>query len=74
MAKHFELTISDDSFSWRRNEASIAAEAALDGIFVMRPNVGAGQLPTGEVVATHDKRLATVERSFSPDLSIGITT
>ena len=63
MAKHFSLTIGDDSFSFSRKEDQIAAEAALDGIYVVRTNVSAAQLPTGEVVATY-KRLANVERAF----------
>jgi len=63
MAKHFEVFISDDSFSYRRNEASIAEERALDGIYVVRTNVSPEQLTTGEVVTTY-KRLANVERAF----------
>ena len=36
VAKHFELTIGDDHFGFARNTAQIAAEAALDGIYVIR--------------------------------------
>jgi hypothetical protein len=36
MAKHFELVIGDDSFSFSRKEAKISAEAALDGTYVVR--------------------------------------
>jgi hypothetical protein len=36
MAKHFDLTITDDSFSFSRKEEQISAEAALDGIYVVR--------------------------------------
>jgi hypothetical protein len=36
MAKHFELAITDDSFSFSRKEEQISAEAALDGIYVVR--------------------------------------
>jgi hypothetical protein len=36
MAKHFELVIADDSFSFSRKNDQIAAEAALDGIYVVR--------------------------------------
>ena len=36
MAKHFQLTISDRSFSWSRVEESIQKEASLDGIYVIR--------------------------------------
>ena len=36
VAKHFELTITDDHFSFARNTDRIAAEGALDGIYVIR--------------------------------------
>ena len=36
VAKHFELVIADDSFSFSRKEDQISAEAALDGIYVVR--------------------------------------
>ena len=36
VAKHFSLEISDDSFSFSRKDAQISAEAALDGIYVVR--------------------------------------
>ena len=38
MAKHFQITIADDAFSFVQNPLSIAAEAALDGIYVGRPH------------------------------------
>ena len=44
MAKHFELTIADASFSFARNEASIQKEAALDGFYVLRTNTPADRL------------------------------
>jgi len=63
MAKHFELTIADTSFSFTRNEASIQKEAALDGFYVLRTNVPAETLDTAAVVSTY-KCLAQVERAF----------
>src|SRR5487761_865417 len=39
MAKHFRRTVTETSFSYERDEASIAREAALDGLYVLRPNV-----------------------------------
>jgi hypothetical protein len=63
MAKHFITEITEGSFSFSANEASIASEAALDGIYVLRTNVGAAQLSTAEVVESY-KRLARVERAF----------
>ena len=47
MAKHFELTIAEASFSFTRNEASIQKEAALDGFYVLRTSVPAGTLGYG---------------------------
>ena len=63
MAKHFELTIADTSFSYSRNEASIRKEAALDGFYVLRTNVPAETLDTAAVVSTY-KSFAQVERAF----------
>jgi len=63
MAKHFTLTIADDSFRYERNQEAIAAEAALDGIYVVRTTVDAERLSPQEVVLSY-KRLANVERAF----------
>ena len=63
MAKHFELTITDTSFSFTRNEASIQKEAALDGFYVLRTSVPAETLDAAAVVSTY-KSLAQVERAF----------
>jgi hypothetical protein len=63
MGKHFTIEIGEESFSYRRDEAAIAAEAALDGIYVLRTNVAADALSTAEVVTSY-KRLAGVERAF----------
>ena len=45
VGKHSEITVTDDRFSWARDEARIAEEAALDGIYVIRTNVPADELP-----------------------------
>jgi len=63
MAKHFEIEIADDSFSFSRKESQIAAEAALDGIYVLRTSLSGEALPTDEVVSSY-KSLAGVERAF----------
>lgn len=63
MAKHFELTITEDSFAWRRNDASIACEARLDGLYVIRTNVPASALDAAAAVRAY-KDLARVERAF----------
>jgi hypothetical protein len=63
MAKHFQLTIDDASFSFARDEASITREAALDGFYVLRSNVPKETLDTPAVVLAY-KSLAQVERAF----------
>ena len=63
MAKHFQRTITETSFSYARNETAIAQEATLDGLYVLRTNVGAEQLDTAAVVLAY-KSLAHVERAF----------
>lgn len=63
MAKHFTLTITDDHFGFARNTEAIDAESKLDGIYVIRTNVPAEQLPAPEVVRSY-KDLARAERAF----------
>ena len=63
MAKHFDFTILDDAFCFSRKEEAIAAEAALDGIYVLRTSLGEELLATEEVVSSY-KALAGVERAF----------
>ena len=63
MAKHFELDIGDGQFAYRRKADAIAAEAALDGLYVVRTSVRPERLDTAAVVETY-KRLAVVERDF----------
>jgi hypothetical protein len=63
VGKHFTLEITDTSFRAARDEAAIAREAALDGIYVLRTSVAAERLPTAEAVRSY-KRLAAIERAF----------
>jgi hypothetical protein len=63
VAKHFELTITDTRFAFRRNLASIAAETALDGLYVIRTSLSVAQLDAVATVAAY-KSLAHVERAF----------
>ncbi len=63
MAKHYTWTITDDAFTFTRNQANIDTEAALDGIYVVRTSVPAADLATDQVVATY-KSLSRVERDF----------
>jgi hypothetical protein len=63
MAKHFELDIAEGHFAFHRRTGEIAAEAALDGLYVVRTSVPPEQLDAPAVVATY-KRLSAVERDF----------
>jgi hypothetical protein len=63
VAKHFSIQIGDDHLSYARDPGSIADEAALDGIYVLRTSVGGGELGSGEIVSSY-KALAHVERAF----------
>ena len=63
MKKHFEVTITNASFSYRRNEASITEEAKLDGIYVVRTSLAADELTAAEAVRTY-KQLSVVEKAF----------
>jgi hypothetical protein len=63
MAKHFTRTITDSSFTYARNQHSIAEEAALDGLYVLRTNVSQDRLDTAGVVLAY-KSLAHVEQAF----------
>lgn len=63
VGKHFITEIGDDHFSFRRDEARIAHEAVLDGLYVIRTSVGVDRLSSAEVVASY-KRLQRVERAF----------
>src|SRR5215472_3349761 len=61
--KHFEITITDDSLAVTRRQDRIGAEAALDGFYVLRTPVPAGELDAPAVVAAC-KNLRYVERDF----------
>lgn len=63
MAKHFELVIADGVFTYERRTEAIAAEAALDGLYVIRTSVAPDELDASGVVLAY-KRLAAVERDF----------
>ena len=63
MKKHFKVTITDDAFRYERDEASIAQEARLDGMYAIRTNVPKDELTSEEAVASY-KQLAVVEKAF----------
>jgi transposase len=63
VGKHFELAIGDTTFTYQRRPDSIAAEAALDGIYLIRTSVPATQMEAADCVRNY-KSLANVERAF----------
>ena len=63
MAKHFDIAIGEDRLSFSRRKEEIAAEARLDGIYVIRTNVAQERLDAGGTVSAY-KGLAVVERDF----------
>ena len=63
MGKHFHRTITDTSFTYHRDTDAIDAEAALDGIYVLRTSVPAADLDAAGVITSY-KNLANVERDF----------
>src|ERR1700724_2152981 len=63
MAKHFQISITDDAFSFAQNPLSIAAEAALDGIYVVRTNLPAEHSDAAATVRAY-KSLSGVEHAF----------
>jgi transposase len=63
VAKHLEVSITDDAFTFERIAASIAAEAAVDGLYVIRTSVKAQRMDAPTCVRTY-KSLAQVERAF----------
>jgi len=72
MGKHFGLDIGDGRFSYARDNARIAAEAALDGLYVIRTSVSDERLDAAGVVTAY-KALSHVEqqfRAFKDDLAV----
>ena len=63
MAKHIALSITDTTLVWTRKDAAIAAEAALDGLYVIRTSLSKDKLDANAAVAAY-KSLAHVERAF----------
>ncbi len=63
VAKHFELNIGQDTLSWTRRQHAIDAEAALDGLYVIRTSLDAQRMDAPDCVRSY-KALANVERAF----------
>jgi len=73
MKKHFQIAITDTTFTYTRDTEQIAAEAALDGFYILRTSLTDADAPIGEVVRAY-KNLEQAERAFGsikgPDLQI----
>ncbi|HMO46539.1 MAG TPA: transposase, partial [Rubrivivax sp.] len=63
VAKHFELSIGQASLSWSRRQDAIDAEAALDGLYVIRTSLSAQRMAAPDCVRSY-KALSNVERAF----------
>jgi transposase len=63
VAKHFELSISDAALGWARRQDAIDAEAALDGLYVIRTSLDAKRMDAPSCVRSY-KALSNVERAF----------
>lgn len=71
VAKHFDIHITDDSLTVTRNQEKIDAEAACDGLYVIRSNVSENELSEAELVENY-KNLQSVERAFHSFKSVDI--
>lgn len=63
MAKHYTLDIGDDTFDFEINQAHVAAEAALDGLYVVRTSLAPERMGAEDTVRNY-KNLNQVERAF----------
>ena len=61
--KHFSIAVTDSDISWERNKKKIRAEAALDGIYIVRTSLGEGDIGADDAVYAY-KSLSRVERAF----------
>jgi hypothetical protein len=62
MGKHYDLTIANTSFAYRRKAETIATEARLDGIYVIRTNVPAAALTAEQTVAAYKPKFGGCRR------------
>jgi hypothetical protein len=71
VGKHFDIVIEDASIRYERKQAQIDAEAALDGIYVIRTSVKT-EVASAEQTVFHYKSLSTVERAFRSIKSVDL--
>jgi Transposase DDE domain len=73
MRKHFDLQITNQDFTFTRKSEQIQAEAALDGIYILRTSLTENEISTSDVVRSY-KNLEQAERAFKtfkgPELQI----
>jgi len=63
VGKHFKLDIAEDRFDFEIDPDNVAAEAALDGIYVVRTSLPAQRMSRDDTVRSY-KLLGQVERAF----------
>ena len=61
--KHFQITVRDDNLTWTRDAAGIAAEAQLDGIYIVRTSLPVDAISSDDAVLAY-KSLSRIERAF----------
>jgi transposase len=71
MAKHYKLQIGEKSLDWQRLNDKVAAEAALDGLYVVRTSLEKSEMATDDTVRSY-KQLSVVERAFRSSKSIDL--
>jgi hypothetical protein len=71
MSKHYDLNITNHSFTYSHDQARIDAEVALDGIYIIRTTIPTSQMDSAQVVDTY-KNLSRVERDFRSLKSIDL--
>jgi len=71
MAKHIHLDIEENSFDYRVLEESVKAEAAMDGLYVIRTSLAEDRMGAEDAVR-HYKDLSKVERAFRSLKSIDL--
>ena len=62
MRKHFQIEITDTTFTYTRDSAGITAEAALDGFYILRTSLTETDVPAGDVVRAYKNRLSVHDR------------
>jgi transposase len=71
VGKHFDIVIEDGEFRYQRKQALIDAEAALDGIYVIRTSVKT-EIASAQQTVLHYKSLSAVERAFRSMKSVDL--